>query len=144
MPSTPRALISPLPVCTAPGCALSFYYNGYGIGWGDYREVNEPNHESVCAFEQSSYTYSLYQLGTDPQAVCQATIQPPKVWAFCATMFDNTGSLQWGAAYSGQHRISSSPPLPPSPFILLSLIHSAWMLLVLCRRLHGDHWAAVH
>ena len=93
---------------------FSFYYNGYSVGWGDYREVNEPNHESVCAFELTTYTYNTYQLGADPQAVCQATIQPPKVFAFCATMFDNTAALQWGASYSGQQSSRGSHPSLPS------------------------------
>ena len=71
------------------------------MGWGNYREVNEPNHESVCSFEQSSYTYRPYVLGADPAATCAATITPPKVFGFCALMFDNTASLQWGISYSG-------------------------------------------
>ena len=82
---------------------------GYGY-FGNYREVNEPNHEAVCLWERSSYTYQPYTPGTDPQALCLATTVQTKTWGFCAQIFDQTSSTdQWGVAYSGYFTTTGLP-----------------------------------
>ena len=96
-----QCLTLSFPCCACPCLVLSFYYNGYQY-FGNYREVNEPNHESVCLWEKTSYTYQPYTLGMDPQAVCQSTIAPSKMWGFCATMYGyTTPQDSWGITYSG-------------------------------------------
>ena len=72
--------------------------------------MNEPNHEAVCLWERSSYTYVPYVPGTDPQAVCLATTVQTKTWGFCAQMFGaSSSSDQWGVAYSGYFTTTGLP-----------------------------------
>ena len=72
--------------------------------------MNEPNHEAVCLWERSSYTYQPYVPGTDPQAMCLATTVQTKTWGFCAQIFGAASATdKWGVAYTGYFTTTSVP-----------------------------------
>lgn len=72
--------------------------------------MNEPNHEAVCLWERSSYTYRPFVAGSDPQALCQANTVQTKTWGFCAQIFGASSSTdQWGVAYSGYFTTTNLP-----------------------------------